>query len=109
MRRTLHSILTIGLLLAAPCGAIAQDQPSPEQMLEGLNLTVALVEYCQLEVPYERAMQIAAAGHMLELNLGITREEADARYILLKEVVVSDPPDCDTDIDEVRQLLGIVE
>lgn len=109
MRRTRLPILAIGLLLAAHAPAMAQGQPTPEQMLTGLNMTVALVEYCQLDVPYERAMQMAAAGHMLELNLGLTRAEADERYVLLKEIIVSDPPDCATDIDEVRELLGIAE
>jgi len=84
----------------------ARDEPSPMEMLEALNLAVAYIQYCEIDVPLETAMRAASAGQTLEASLGISREMADARFEVLKEVVIADPPDCDPNSEDMAPVLN---
>lgn len=79
-------------------------------MLDALYLTVAYVEYCNLQVPETAAKQMARTGIMLESVLGLDRAGADASYQRMKETVVATPPDCaegSADLAGIRAQLGI--
>lgn len=105
----MRPILSLVFVLI-PGFAWAQTPPTPEEMLSALNVAVAYVEYCGIEVPADVAIDAASAGRMLELEVGLEREEADARYLALKELVVATPPDCDPhgpDLAPVLEQLGI--
>lgn len=96
------------LLLVSTLGAArAQDpaEPTSAEMLQALNMTVAIVEFCGIKVSKEAALNIAAAGKMLEIDLGLTRDEADRRYIDLKATMIGNPPDCENGIDAIRALI----
>lgn len=105
----MRRLLLLALALT-PSASIAQTPPTPEEMLSALNVAVAYVEYCGVEVPQDVAISVASAGRMLELELGLERAEADARYLALKELVVATPPDCDPhgpDLGPVLEQLGM--
>lgn len=94
-RRISVAVLLLGCTL--PASAQAPVGPPPQELLESLHMLVAIVQYCNIDVPHDAAIRIAAAGRMLELNLGITRDQADLEYLRLKEVVAASPPDCSPD------------
>lgn len=100
----------VATVITAGYAHAQEAKPEPIDVLNTLYLTVALVDFCNLEVDPVIGKKVALAGFQLERSLGIDQTTALANLDAIKEGFFANPPDCtpgSADIGAVSTILGV--
>lgn len=83
-------------------------EAGPIDVLGGLYITVAVSEYCRIEISPEVAVRLGHDAIAIEASLGIDEAESEAKYLEVLTKIQREAPDCSEGSEDVALMRSVL-